>query len=312
LPGDLPAPPDGVHDVKAPIARLQQAMASQGYITDRATATAAYLAMTLHKPLLVEGPPGVGKTEIAKVLAGVLETELIRLQCYEGLDVSTALYEWNYPKQLLHIKLGEGSSQTVGEREAQIFSEPFLLERPLLRAIRATRQTVLLIDEVDRSDEEFEAFLLEVLSEHQVTIPEIGTVRATYEPCVILTSNRTRELSEALRRRCLYLWIDYPSLAKEIEIVRAKVPAIATALATSLAALVQAIRRQRLIKTPGVAETLDWARALVALGADAIDDATASETLGCVLKDEADIRHVRAEVAKVGAAGLVAVGEGAG
>jgi MoxR-like ATPase len=298
--------------VKAPIARLQQAMASQGYITDRATATAAYLAMTLHKPLLVEGPPGVGKTEIAKVLAGVLETELIRLQCYEGLDVSTALYEWNYPKQLLHIKLGEGSSQTVGEREAQIFSEPFLLERPLLRAIRATRQTVLLIDEVDRSDEEFEAFLLEVLSEHQVTIPEIGTVRATYEPCVILTSNRTRELSEALRRRCLYLWIDYPSLAKEIEIVRAKVPAIATALATSLAALVQAIRRQRLIKTPGVAETLDWARALVALGADAIDDATASETLGCVLKDEADIRHVRAEVAKVGAAGLVAVGEGAG
>lgn len=298
--------------MKEPIVRLQQAMAVQGYITDRATATAAYLAMTLHKPLLVEGPPGVGKTEIAKVLAGVLETELIRLQCYEGLDVSTALYEWNYPKQLLHIKLGEGSGQTVDEREAQIFSEAFLLERPLLRAIRATRQTVLLIDEVDRSDEEFEAFLLEVLSEHQVTIPEIGTVRATYEPCVILTSNRTRELSEALRRRCLYLWIDYPSLAKEIEIVRAKVPAIATPLAASLAAFVQSIRRHRLVKTPGVAETLDWANALVALGADGLDDATASETLGCVLKDEADIRQIRAEVAKVGAAGLVAAGEGSG
>jgi len=295
--------------VKEPIARLQQAMAKQGYITDRATATAAYLAMTLHKPLLVEGPPGVGKTEIAKVLAGVLDTELIRLQCYEGLDVSTALYEWNYAKQLLHIKLGEGSSQSVGEREAQIFSEAFLLERPLLRAIRATRQTVLLIDEVDRSDEEFEAFLLEVLSEHQVTIPEIGTVRATYEPCVILTSNRTRELSEALRRRCLYLWIDYPSLEKETEIVRAKVPVVDTALAASLAAFVQAIRRRRLVKRPGVAETLDWANAIVALGAEAIDDATASETLGCLLKDEADIRQVRAEVAKVGAAGLVAAGE---
>jgi MoxR-like ATPase len=171
---------------------------------------------------------------------------------------------------------------------------------------------VLLVDEVDRSDEEFEAFLLEVLSEHQVTIPEIGTVRATYEPCVILTSNRTRELSEALRRRCLYLWIDYPSLEKEIAIVRAKVPAIATPLAASLAAFVQSIRRHRLVKTPGVAETLDWANALVALGADGLDDATASETLGCVLKDEADIRQIRAEVAKVGAAGLVAAGEGSG
>ena len=295
--------------MKEPIARLQQAMGAQGYITDRATATAAYLALTLHKPLLVEGPPGVGKTEIAKVLAGVLETELIRLQCYEGLDVSTSLYEWNYAKQLLHIKLGEGSGQTVGEREAQIFSEAFLLERPLLRAIRATRQTVLLIDEVDRSDEEFEAFLLEVLSEHQVTIPEIGTVRAMYEPCVILTSNRTRELSEALRRRCLYLWIDYPSLSKEIEIVRAKVPAIATPLAAALAAFVQSIRRRRLVKAPGVAETLDWAHAFVALGAESIDDATAAETLGCLLKDEADIRQIRAEVAKAGVAGLVAAGE---
>jgi MoxR-like ATPase len=294
--------------VKEEIARVQEAMAEQGYITDRATATAAYLALTLHKPLLVEGPPGVGKTEIAKVLARVLSTDLIRLQCYEGLDVSTALYEWNYPKQLLHIKLGEGSSETIGQREAQIFSEPFLLERPLLRAIRATRQTVLLIDEVDRSDEEFEAFLLEVLSEHQVTIPEIGTVRAEYEPCVVLTSNRTRELSEALRRRCLYLWIDYPSFEKEAEIVRAKVPAMDTALASSVAAFVQAIRRQRLVKTPGVAETLDLAHALVALGAEAIDDDVAGETLGCVLKDEADIRQVRAELAARGAASLIAAG----
>ena len=185
------------------------------------------------------------------------------------------------------------------------------MARPLLRAIRASRQTVLLIDEIDRSDEEFEAFLLEVLSEHQVTIPEIGTVRATYEPCVVLTSNRTRELSEALRRRCLYLWIDYPSLEKEIEIVRAKVPAIDTKLAASVAAFVQAVRRHRLIKTPGVAETLDWAHALVALDARAIDDDTVSETLGCVLKDEADIRHVRAEVASRGAAAVVAAGESA-
>ena len=298
--------------MKAEIAHVQQAMAEQGYITDRATATAAYLAMTLHKPLLVEGPPGVGKTEVAKVLARVLATDLIRLQCYEGLDVATSLYEWNYAKQLLHIKLGEGSGQSIGEREAQIFSEPFLLERPLLRAVRATRQTVLLIDEVDRSDEEFEAFLLEVLSEHQVTIPEIGTIRSTHEPCVILTSNRTRELSEALRRRCLYLWIDYPSLAKEIEIVRAKVPRVDQALAGTLAAFVQGIRRRRLVKTPGVAETLDWAHALVALGADAIDDDVASETLGCLLKDEADIRQLRAEVESRGAASLVAAGQGKG
>jgi MoxR-like ATPase len=298
--------------VREEVARVQQAMAKQGYVTDRATATAAYLAMTLHKPLLVEGPPGVGKTEIAKVLAGALDTELVRLQCYEGLDVSTALYEWNYPKQLLHIKLGEGSGESIGEREAQIFSEPFLLERPLLRAIRAARQTVLLIDEIDRSDEEFEAFLLEVLSEHQVTIPEIGTVRAMFEPVVVLTSNRTRELSEALRRRCLYLWIDYPSLEKEVEIVRTKVAGLDSALAASLAAFVQAVRRQRLVKTPGVAETLDWAHALVALGATAVDDAIATETLGCMLKDEADIRQIRADVASRGAAALVAAGQSPG
>jgi MoxR-like ATPase len=297
--------------VKEEIARVQQSMAEQGYITDRATATAAYLAITLRKPLLIEGPPGVGKTEVAKVLARMLDTELIRLQCYEGLDVATALYEWNYPKQLLHIKLGETSGQSIAEREAQIFSESFLLERPLLRAIRATRQAVLLIDEVDRSDEEFEAFLLEVLAEHQVTIPEIGTVRAIHEPCVVLTSNRMRELSEALRRRCLYLWIDYPSLAKELSIVRTKVPGIDERLAGDLTSFIQGVRRQRLTKTPGVAETLDWAHALVALHADALDDDVAVETLGCILKDEGDVRHLRTEIEARGVSALVAAGRGA-
>ena len=291
------------------IRRIQEAMEREAYVTDRATATAVYLSVTLQKPLLIEGHPGVGKTEVAKVLARMLDTELIRLQCYEGLDVATALYEWNYPKQLLHIKLEEGSDRSVREKEAVIFSEPFLLERPLLRAIRAERRSpVLLVDEVDRSDEEFEAFLLEVLSDYQVTIPEIGTVRATHTPHVVLTSNRTRELSEALRRRCLYLWVEYPSLAKELSIVRAKVPGIDERLARDLAAFVQAIRRQKLTKTPGVAETLDWARALVALGAEELDDDVTGDTLGCFLKDEADIRQVGVEVASRGVAALVADG----
>jgi len=294
--------------VTEPIERVQRAMSEHGYITDRATATAAHLAIALRKPLLIEGPPGVGKTEVAKVLARVLDTELIRLQCYEGLDVATALYEWNYPKQLLHIKLGETSGESIREREAQIFSEAFLLERPLLRAIRATRRAVLLIDEVDRSDEEFEAFLLEVLSEHQVTIPEIGTIRATHEPCVVLTSNRTRELSEALRRRCLYLWIDYPSLAKELAIVRARVPGIDAQLAGDLTSFIQAVRRRRLVKTPGVAETLDWANALVALDAERVSDGVVTETLGCFLKDEADVRQLRTEIETSGVAALVDAG----
>ena len=296
--------------MKQGIERLQDAMAEHGYITDRATATAAYLAITLRKPLLIEGPPGVGKTEVAKVLARVLSTDLIRLQCYEGLDVATALYEWNYPKQLLHIKLGETSGQSIAQREAEIFSEAFLLERPLLRAIRAPRQVVLLIDEVDRSDEEFEAFLLEVLSEHQVTIPEIGTLRAAHEPCVVLTSNRTRELSEALRRRCLYLWIDYPTLEKELAIVRAKVPGASAQLAAELTSFIQAVRRQRLVKTPGVAETLDWAHALVALNADALDDATVVATLGCFVKEETDVRQLRTDIGERGIAALVAAAQG--
>jgi MoxR-like ATPase len=292
--------------VREEIARLRDAMEREAYVTDRATATAAYLAMTLHKPLLIEGHPGVGKTEVAKVLANALDTELIRLQCYEGLDVNTALYEWNYAKQLLHIKLQEGTPASTREREAEIFSREFLLERPLLRAItRQDAPPVLLVDEVDRSDEEFEAFLLEVLSDHQVTIPEIGTIHATHEPHVVLTSNRNRELSEALRRRCLYLWVDYPSFDKELRIVRAKVRGIEDRLAADVVRFVQRVRGRRLSKTPGVAESLDWAQALVALGADALGDELVDETLGCVLKDEADIRDVRAAITEQGLGALL-------
>jgi MoxR-like ATPase len=296
--------------VREEIARLRDAMEREAYVTDRATATAAYLAMTLHKPLLIEGHPGVGKTEIAKVLARALDAELIRLQCYEGLDVNTALYEWNYAKQLLHIKLQEGSSASTREREAEIFSREFLLERPLLRAItRPDAPPVLLVDEVDRSDEEFEAFLLEVLSDHQVTIPEIGTIAATHPPYVMLTSNRSRELSEALRRRCLYLWVDYPTFDKELRIVRSKVPGIEARLADEVVRFVQRIRGRKLSKTPGLAESLDWAQALVALGADSLGDELVDETLGCVLKDDGDIREVRATIAEGGLRAVI--GEGA-
>jgi len=292
--------------VREEIGRLRDAMEREAYVTDRATATAAYLAMTLHKPLLIEGHPGVGKTEVAKVLARALDAELIRLQCYEGLDVNTALYEWNYAKQLLHIKLQEGSSASTREREAEIFSREFLLERPLLRAItRTERSPVLLVDEVDRSDEEFEAFLLEVLSDHQVTIPEIGTISATHPPYVILTSNRSRELSEALRRRCLYLWVDYPTFDKELRIVRAKVPGIDERLAEEVVRFVQRVRGRKLSKTPGVAESLDWAQALVALGADALGGDVVDETLGCVLKDDSDIRAVRGAIAEKGLGALM-------
>jgi MoxR-like ATPase len=271
-------------------------MEQQAYVTDRATATAVYLAMTLKKPLLIEGHPGVGKTEVAKVLANALDTTLIRLQCYEGLDVTTALYEWNYPKQLLHIKLDTESHHSVAEREASIFSEPFLLKRPLLQAITQDRAPVLLVDEVDRSDEEFEAFLLEVLSDYQVTIPELGTVKSTHPPYVVLTSNRSRELSDALRRRCLYLWVDYPALDKELVIVRTKVDGIGESLARQLVSFMQSLRTLRLAKRPGVAETLDWARALVALNADVLDEALVRETLGCIVKDESDLRVVGSEL----------------
>ncbi len=269
----------------------------QAYVTDAAVATALYLSMALGKPLLVEGPAGVGKTEIAKALSHALGTKLIRLQCYEGLDATTALYEWNYPKQLLHIKLEESSPASEAEKEAAIFSEAFFLKRPLLQAItERERAPVLLIDEIDRSDEEFEAFLLEVLSDFQVTIPEIGTIKATHRPHVVLTSNRSRDLSDALRRRCLYHWIDYPSLQKELEIVRAKVPAIGETLSSQVALVMQATRAMSLSKIPGVAETLDWANALVALDATQLNREIMTETMGCFLKDEADMCAFKADL----------------
>jgi MoxR-like ATPase len=280
-------------------------MEAAEYVTDAPVATSVHLAMRLRKPLLIEGPAGVGKTEVAKVMARVLATNLIRLQCYEGLYVSTALYEWNYQKQLLHIKLGEAShnNRAVSEQEHEIFSEPFLLRRPLLQAITQESQApVLLVDECDRTDEEFEAFMLEVFSDWQVTIPEIGTIKATHPPHVILTSNRTRELSDALRRRCLYLWIDYPTPDKELRIIARKVPGINQRLAREIAKFMETLRQVRLAKVPGVAETLDWAQALASLHADHIDDALVAETLGCVLKDVDDMKRFRAEVAKTGLA----------
>jgi len=278
------------------VRQIQELIEQQAYVTDAAVATSLYLAMALGKPLLIEGPAGVGKTEIAKVLAGALGTQLIRLQCYEGLDATTALYEWNYPKQLLHIRLQEATQGSAAEKEASIFSEPYLLKRPLLKAITdPERSPVLLIDEVDRSDEEFEAFLLEVLSDFQVTIPEIGSIAATHRPHVVLTSNRSRELSDALRRRCLYLWIEYPSFEKELQIVRRKVPAIGEALSSELTQVIQAARSLSLSKVPGVAETLDWAASLVALNATHLDAAVVTETMGCFLKDEEDLRKFERE-----------------
>jgi MoxR-like ATPase len=287
------------------IRKIQEMMEAAEYVTDAPVATSVHLAMRLRKPLLIEGPAGVGKTEVAKVMARMLGTNLIRLQCYEGLDVSTALYEWNYQKQLLHIKLGEAThnNRAVSEQEHEIFSEPFLLRRPLLQAITQDSQApVLLVDECDRTDEEFEAFMLEVFSDWQVTIPEIGTVKATHPPHVILTSNRTRELSDALRRRCLYLWIDYPTPDKELQIIARKVPGINQRLAREIAKFMETLRQVRLAKVPGVAETLDWAQALASLHADHIDDALVAETLGCVLKDVDDMKRFRAEVAKTGLA----------
>jgi len=286
--------------VRPEIAKIRELMEAAEYVTDAPVATSVHLATTLRKPLLIEGHAGVGKTEIAKVMARMLDTNLIRLQCYEGLDAAATLYEWNYQKQLLHIKLGEASTRSVGEREHEIFSEPFLLRRPLLQAISQETSPVLLIDEIDRADEELEAFMLEIFAEWQVTIPEIGTIKAAHPPHVILTSNRTRELSDALRRRCLYLWIDYPDFDKEIRIVERKTPGINARLAREIARFMEALRRVRLSKVPGVAETLDWAQALVALHADHLDAELVAETLGCVLKDADDIKRFQAEVSKAG------------
>ena len=264
------------------------------YIADRSLSTAIYLVAKLRKPILVEGHAGLGKTEVAKALAAFLGTRLIRLQCYEGLDVSSALYEWNYQKQLLAIKIQEQSNQTVEEKERHVFSREFLLERPLLQSILAEDASpVLLIDEIDRADEAFEAFLLELLSDFQVSIPELGTISAKHVPYVVLTSNRSRELGDALKRRCLYQWIDYPSFEKEMRIVRARLPGMEEELAGHVVRYVQAVRQLRLSKQPGVAETLDCAQALMALGKRRLDAEGVEETLGCISKSVDDSERVR-------------------
>lgn len=268
---------------------LVQEFERLGYVSDAALATSIYLSMRLPKPLLIEGHAGLGKTEVAKVLATSLATRLIRLQCYEGLDISSAVYEWNYQKQLLAIKLQEKSDQTIEEKEKHIFNKEFLLERPLLLSIMEEHAApVLLIDEIDRADEAFEAFLLELLSDFQITVPELGTIKAKHVPFVILTSNRSRELSDALRRRCLYHWIDYPSFEKEMKIVRARLPGVEEALAEQVVQLVQRVRHLELGKPPGVAETLDCAQAATALGADRVDVETVEQTLGCLVKSMED------------------------
>jgi MoxR-like ATPase len=265
-----------------------------GYITDPALGTAVYLAVKLGKPLLLEGHAGLGKTEVAKVLAQFLGTRLIRLQCYEGLDINSAVYEWNYQKQLLAIKIEERTGQSVEEKEKHIFSRDFLMERPLLQAIQEEQASpVLLVDEVDRADEAFEAFLLELLSDYQISIPELGTIKAQHAPLVVLTSNRSRELGDALKRRCLYHWIDYPSLEKEMKIVAARLPGIAEELEKQVVTFVQAVRRLNLMKPPGVAETLDWAQALLSLGRNSLDRAAVEETLGCLAKSNEDSGKIR-------------------
>ena len=274
-------------------AAIRERFRERGFIVDEAFATALQLVLGLDKPLLIEGPAGVGKTESAKVLADVLGTRLIRLQCYEGLDALTALYEWNYPRQMLRIRLSEAGGASLEEREAQIFGEQFLLKRPLLEAITQDRPPVLLIDEVDRADEAFEAFMLEVLAEWQITIPELGTIAARHRPYVVLTSNRTRELSDALRRRCLFFWIPYPSLEGEIAILHARIPDLNARLADQIARSMQILRALPMQKAPGIAESLDWARALISLHADHLDAAMLERTLGCVLKvrEDHDVLH---------------------
>lgn len=281
------------------IEKLQDALMAQGYVAERSLVTAVYLSMKLGKPLFLEGEPGVGKTEIAKVIAGMLDTDLIRLQCYEGLDVSQAVYEWNYTRQIMHIRTME--AQNKGFDEDELFGEKFLLRRPLLRAIEesSNKSQVLLIDEVDRSDEEFEAFLLEILSDFQITIPEIGTIKAENRPFVILTSNRTRELHDALKRRCIYFWIDYPSFQKELEIVTTKVPEASTTLARQVTAFVQELRSEDLYKVPGVAESIDWVSALVALDQNALDESIVEDTLGVILKYQDDVEHLRDRIKNV-------------
>ena len=277
---------------------LQKALAARQYVSGRDLAVSIFLALRLKRPLFLEGEPGVGKTEVAKVLAAALDTELIRLQCYEGLDIGHAVYEWNYPRQILEIRLLEGAhalDRTAAEHE--LFTEKFLIKRPLLRAIEqaSTRPPVLLIDEIDRADDEFEGYLLELLSEFQITIPELGTIRAAQPPIVVITSNRTREVHDALKRRCVYCWIDYPDAATERRIVTAKVPGVSERLADQITSYVQELRQADLYKVAGISETLDWTAALVALNREELDAETIDETLGILLKNQEDIEAVRGE-----------------
>ncbi len=274
----------------ASITEIEQKLAGAGYIADHALATTVYLAGKLNKPLFLEGEPGVGKTALAKAIAQLLGTDLIRLQCYEGLDAPAALYEWNYLRQMLEIRLQEARGVNKAELGRNIFAMEFLLQRPLLQAIQhdSAVPPVLLVDEIDRSDEEFEAFLLEVLSDFQITIPEIGTIKATQVPFVVLTSNRTREMHDALKRRCLYHWIDYPSLEKELMIVSAAVPDVAQQLSMQICRFMELLRQQDYYKRPGVAETIDWARALLALGIQELEADVVRATLSCILKYKSD------------------------
>jgi MoxR-like ATPase len=289
--------PAGTRSIEA----IQEDFRSRNYIADRSLSTAVFLALELGRPLLLEGEAGVGKTELAKILAQSLDTRLIRLQCYEGLDVNNAVYEWNYPRQMLEIRLLEARGEAGKVNPHDIFGPEFLIRRPLLQALEATeggQPPVLLIDEIDRADEEFEAYLLEILSDFQVTVPEIGTIKADRPPRVILTSNRTREVHDALKRRCLYHWIDYPTPQKEYEIVLARVPAAPEQLAREVVGFVHRLREADLTKVPGIAETLDWAAALLSMGARELAPELVDETLGVVLKYEEDIRHVRGETAR--------------
>jgi len=282
----------------ASIEAIVELLESNQYIADELLATVIYLSYHLHKPIFLEGEPGVGKTEVAIVLAQMLASRLIRLQCYEGLDATTALYEWNYPKQLLRIKMDEHSGRTPDEIDPIIYSEPYLIKRPLLEAILSAQNDnpVLLIDELDRADEEFEAFLLEILSDFQVSIPEIGTIKATRKPLVVITSNRTRDIHDALKRRCLYHWIDYPDLEKEKQIIRTRIPRVEESLAGQIAAFMQTIRREDLMKKPGISETLDWAEALLKLNRGVLDEQSVEQTLGCILKYREDIQKFRSSI----------------
>jgi MoxR-like ATPase len=276
----------------ASVEDVERALARESYLPDRGLATAIFLALAMHRPLLLEGEAGVGKTEVGKTLARVVDAELIRLQCYEGIDSGQALYEWDYARQLLHARALQAGEIDPGRRVAELYGADFLLERPLLRAIRAGAGAVLLIDELDRADDEFEAFLLEILSDYSVTVPELGTITAQEPPAVVITSHRTRELHDALKRRCLYHWIDFPDLEREVEIIRLRAPDVSEPLARSVAHAVMRLRELDLVKRPGAAEAIDWAQALAHLGAESADGTSARETLGWAIKNREDLQRV--------------------